>query len=141
MVVGTALSVKGSLDEGKAQAGAHMRTAAQYEEDAKQAVGIKQRQGFEQQREAKLLASRALAVAAAGGGSASDVTVSNIIGDIKGEGAYRMALSLYEGKTEEKRLYAAAAAERQAASDAKRAARNNAMGSLFGGLGRIAGKL
>ena len=38
-----------------------------------------------EQKNAELLASRAVAVAAAGGGSADDPTVNKIIADIEGE--------------------------------------------------------
>lgn len=52
-------------------------------------------------RQAKLMASRAVAVAAAGGYS-DDIT--NLIADIDGEGAYKASVALYEAGSEAERL-------------------------------------
>jgi hypothetical protein len=56
------------------------------------------------QRRTDLLASRALAVAAASGGGASDPTVVNTIAGIAQEGAYRKAVALYRGDEEARKL-------------------------------------
>ena len=76
--------------------------------EAKNVAASKQREGIESYRQAQLLASRAIAVAAAGGGSATDPTVAGIVADIHGEGAYRAMVSLYEGKTAANKLKAEA---------------------------------
>lgn len=79
---------------------------------AKEEFALSQRSAMEEERQARLLASRALAVAAAGGGSVGDPTVANLIADISGEGAYRAGLELYKGRTK------ARATRQQAALDA-----------------------
>lgn len=86
--------------------------AQQLEQNAGQAIASGQHQAFDQRRLAQLVQSRALAVAAAGGGGASDVTVQNMIGKIAGEGAYRSAVSLYEGEDKARSMRLAAATRR-----------------------------
>lgn len=71
--------------------------AQQLEVAGGQAQAAAQRQAHEELRKGRLLQSRALAVAAASGGGASDPTVLDIIGDIAAEGEYRSELALYEG--------------------------------------------
>ena len=56
---------------------------------------------FDIKRQTKLMASRAVAVAAAGGYS-DDIT--NLLADIDGEGAYRESVALYESGSEAERL-------------------------------------
>lgn len=107
--------------------------AAQLESDAKQSVAVAQKQGFEQQRQARLLASRALAVAAAGGGSASDPTVANLIGDIKGEGAYRQAVAVYQGEAQSQKQLAEAANVRLGVQQAEKAYKTKQLATLFSG--------
>lgn len=60
-------------------------------------VAASQRQSAEELRQADLVASRALAVAAASGGGASDPTVVAVLARTRGEGVYRANLALYEG--------------------------------------------
>lgn len=78
--------------------------AKQLDVNAGQSVAAAQRTAAEQRRQATITASRALALAAASGGGASDVTVTNLLGRIAGEGAYRAGVALYEGE-EQARLY------------------------------------
>lgn len=100
-----------------------------------QAQAVGQLQAFEEERQAELLASRAIAVAAAGG-SVSDV--DHIIADIYGEGAYRASIALYEAETraEQLRFQGRQAAkygadQYEAAKDAASGIRLSALGSLF----------
>ena len=87
--------------------------AVQHEYLAGQVTAASQREAMQQEKTARLMASRALAVAAASGAGASDPTVTKIIADITGEGAYRAALAMYEGEEEAKfhRMSAEAARE------------------------------
>jgi hypothetical protein len=73
------------------------------------AVASSRLQAREEERQADLVASRALAVAAASGGGVSDPTVVNIIARTKGEGAYRANVALYEGAERARQLRIAAA--------------------------------
>lgn len=70
----------------------------QLEIAAGQAQAASHRVAQDEGRKSRLIQSRALALAAASGGGASDPTVVDIIADIAGEGEYRSELALYEGK-------------------------------------------
>ena len=59
-----------------------------------------QRQAFEEKRQAQLVESRALALAAASGAGASDPTAVKILSGIEAEGAYRAAVRMYESEEE-----------------------------------------
>lgn len=121
--------------------------AEQLEVLAKQEVAASQREALEEERQAKLRASRALAVAAASGGGASDPTVIDIIANLRGEGAYRAGLRLYEGEerarlnlleARERRFAGASAlaegqAELQAGKKRRRARQIQAVGSILSG--------
>jgi hypothetical protein len=100
--------------------------AKQHEANALQEVASSQRTGAEDQRQARLAASRALAVAAASGGGASDPTVVSIISRIAGEGTYRSMTDLYNGEVAAKNQLQQAQANRYEGSiaqlDAQRAA-------------------
>jgi hypothetical protein len=61
-------------------------------------VAASQRTAAEELRQADLVASRALAVAAASGGGVSDPTVVDILARTRGEGVYRANVALYEGE-------------------------------------------
>lgn len=84
------------------QFGIQARQAAQFQADqlrqnAGTAQAAAQRQAFDVDRQTQFITSRALAVAAASGGGASDPTVVNLIAKDAGEGAYRRSLALYAG--------------------------------------------
>lgn len=91
--------------------------AEQLRQQAGQTIAVAQRAGIEQERQARLVQSRTLAVAAAGGGGVSDPTIVNMLGRIAGEGTYRAATALYGGE-EKARLMRmqAEAADYEAAS-------------------------
>jgi hypothetical protein len=103
--IGAIIAGVGALDSASAEEAAGEANlleakyeAALVERDAGQELAVSQRQAMIEKKNADLFASRALAVAAAGGGGVSDPSVANIIADITGEGAYRQALALYSGK-------------------------------------------
>lgn len=105
MAVGTLMQFRGQMDQAKAADAAGLNAmaasnykAAQLRQNAGQQIAASQQARNEELRKAKLMASRALAVAGAGGGGASDPTVLNLIADIEGEGAYRGALDIYQGQ-------------------------------------------
>ena len=54
----------------------------------------------EELRQGRLNRSRALAVAAASGGGADDVTVQNVIADLDTDARYRAMMAMYEGTEE-----------------------------------------
>lgn len=72
--------------------------AAQMRQNANTAQAASQRTAFDIDRQTQFITSRALAVAAASGGGASDPTVVRIIARDAGEGAYQKQLALYGGQ-------------------------------------------
>lgn len=153
-VAGTLMSVKGGLDAAKAarvagqrQRAAKESEAALYTSRAQQEVAAAQQRGFEEKRKAKLVASRAIALAASGGGGASDPTVMNLLADVEGEGAYRQAVRVYQGEEAARTLRYQAAGARyegelaeEAGSAKARAYKTQAISSLLSGAGSLYGK-
>lgn len=88
--VGAISSLIGGRQEAKA-ATASAKVAA----DQERASGIKAQQ--EELRRGRIIASRAQAVSAAGGGSLTDPTIAENIGDIAAEAKYRSLVELHEG--------------------------------------------
>lgn len=85
--------------------------ASQYLQNAGQAVAAGQRGAAEENRKARLVSSRAIALAAASGAGASDVSVVNLVSRIRGEGAYNAQTQLYQGEDQARRMRMAAAAK------------------------------
>jgi len=105
-MVGTGMQAGGSLfsafnkfayADSAEQAG--KMTALQMRQQASDVQAASQRTAWSVERQGELMASRALAVAAASGGGASDPTVVNLIAKNAGEFAYRKAVALYEGES------------------------------------------
>lgn len=104
----TPLIIGGSLLSYSAQRGAGRRALvrgktqqALNEVAAGQVVAIGQRNALEEKRQADLMVSRALAVAAAGG-AAQDI--DNLIADISSEGVYKANIAMYEAETRAEQL-------------------------------------
>ena len=93
--------------------------AEQLRTQAGQERAASQREAMEERRQARLLASRGLAVAAASGGGADDPSVVNALADIEGEGEYRALTALYEGESEGRGLENQARARRAEGRNAK----------------------
>jgi len=117
-VGGTLLSMKGYSDAARASkiSGQQARVAKQFEaeqlrEQAGQVIAVSQRAALEERRQGRLMASRALAVAAASGAGASDPTVVNLIAGAEGEAALRAGYALYEGEDRARQLRIGAAAK------------------------------
>lgn len=99
--VGTIVSANSAATASKAE-GASARNAAefqqaQYNQRAGQELASSQRQAIEERRKADLAISRARAIAAGSGGSATDPTVMKIYNDLASEGEYNALSALYEG--------------------------------------------
>lgn len=94
--------------------------AEQLEQRAGQVFAASQRDAQVERDKADLVASRALALAAASGGGASDPTVVRIIADIKGKGSLNAATALYRGEEEARRIRMGAKARRFDAETAER---------------------
>ena len=103
--VGTVMQVSAQQKQAKAAKVAGQQAllagqyqAAQQEQAAGQEQAAAQRRALEERRRAPLVASRALDLAGASGGSVSDPSVANLLADLEGEGAYRAAVRMYEGE-------------------------------------------
>lgn len=131
-VFGRLFSAFGSLQSGSDEKAAADFQAAQLRQNAGQALASSQREAITVQQQADLVASRALAVAAASGGGASDPTVVKIMAGIAGEGAYRTAVSLYQGEEKARSLLNQAAAVQYNGELAKAAETKNAIGKFVG---------
>jgi hypothetical protein len=106
-LAGTAFSGYQSIQQGKAAKAQANQLAAQRDLDAaeqlqqaKAAEAESQREAIDVKKKSKLLASRAMAVAAASGAGTDNVTVENLIGDINAEGEYQKLAALYSGDTD-----------------------------------------
>lgn len=105
---GTYEAASGARNNGRRQQVEKQFEQQQLDDLATAAMGNSMRAAAEERRQADLVASRALAVAAASGGAA-DPQIVRLIGNIKGEGAYRSALKLYEGEWNARKLRMAGA--------------------------------
>jgi len=156
--VGTFMSYKGQKAAGKAEEQRQQREEArgreleklgefeaqQLEQNALTTVAASQRTASEERRQSDLIQSRALALAAASGGGASDPTVTRVISELAGIGSYRSAVALYEGEENARQMRLGAVARRQegrlglqAGGSAQKAYNTLATGSLLTGAGRI----
>lgn len=113
------------------------------EQQATLSVAAAQRQMLEERKQARLLESRALAVAAASGAGTGG-TVIDVISDIAAEGAYRSSLALFEGKERARQLRVGAEIRREGgdlqAEYGRQAAKAYEIGSvatLFSGAGSL----
>jgi len=108
---GSFLQAWGNFEQGRMARvqGERRRIAAEFdawnaERQAGIAIAISQRQALEEERQGRLVASRALAVAAASGGGVSDPTIVRIIANARGEASYRAHVALYEGEARAREL-------------------------------------
>lgn len=112
-IAGVAISALGSLKAGKdAKKGADNEA----EQLARRAKARRAEAGLgarEERRQARLDQSRALALAAAGGGSVADPTIVNRMGDLHAEGEFSALARLYEGEEESAGLIDSSLARRR----------------------------
>lgn len=130
-VAGTALSAGGSIIGANSEAKELRREAAQLEAGAGRERASSHRAAMEEKRQARLAASRGLALAAASGGGADDPTVVNLLAGIEGEGEYRALSALYEGDQTALGMEAEAAARRRGAKSTKKAGLVKAAGTIL----------
>jgi hypothetical protein len=135
----------GSRVAAQRQAAALQFQAAQARQNAGQEIAAGQQDAAEQQRQIRLMNSRALALAAASGAGATDPTIVKIISNNAGEGAYRAAVSMYKGEERARAMRMEAAARdydaRMAVEDGERRAGaydRAAVGSIFKGAASLA---
>ena len=103
-MVGQMQQAKDAKVQGQNMNLAEQYRAAQMEQAAGQEIASSQRARMEEERRARIMASRAMAVAGASGGGVADPTVVDLIADIEGEGAYRSGVAIYEGQERARQL-------------------------------------
>lgn len=138
---GAAASYSTAEKAAKARKAAAEFEAQQLEQNAGQVISASQRQAFETTRTGKYTASRALAVAAASGGGASDPTVMNTMSQLASETAYRKSLDLYQGEERARQLRLSAAATRMTGDIGAAASIGQGQAALIQGGSGIASEL
>jgi len=133
LIGGSVLGAAGSVIGGiQAQQQADYQAKVQRRQ-AEEARAASQREAIRRAREARYVLSRQQAIAAASGGSATDPTVLDLMGDVAGEGEYQKAAALYEGNARGSSLEAQAALNRMAGRQAMLGGFVNAGTTLLSG--------
>lgn len=136
--IGNMAAGNAAKQAGQRQAEADQFAAAQYRQQALQTEASSQRDAGEQLRRGRIIASRAQAVAAASGGGVSDPTISHLLADIEGEGAYRAGVALYQGDERARQLRMDADAKVFEASVAEEGGKQRQTAYELAGFGRLA---
>ena len=111
----------GQLRAGKEAEREGERTAIELRRRAGTRRAVGHREAAEEQRNAKLAYSRALAVAAASGGGVDDPTVVKLFADLQAEGDYRVLSRLFVAEEEALGIQYSAEAARREGKARKRA--------------------
>lgn len=138
------VSAVGKSDAGSASAsvGAQQQAAAQYEADqlrvnAGQSIASAQRAAQEQRRQGEIIQSRAIALAAAGGGSTTDPGIVHLLAGNAGETAYRSAVALYEGEDKARTMRESAKAAEYSGANAAQAGQDRKKSMMMGAFGDL----
>lgn len=129
--MGDLFKVGASIYQGREANKAAKEEAKQLERRAGSERASSQRSAAEQKREARLVQSRALALAASSGAGASDPTIVNMMADIEGEGEYRALTELYVGEERARGDEAAAKARRREGKVARNLGYLKAASTIF----------
>jgi len=134
-VVGTAVTVMSVVKAGQAR-----EAMADFDEEQLKSQGLHEKaladkQALEERRKAKLLESKAIARAVAGGAMATDPGVLDITTDIAEEGEYNALMALWEGEERAKGRRTQAAAARMEGKEIKRATKTKAISTAISGAG------
>lgn len=136
--LGTALTAKGDISAGNAAARAADYQARQMEVNAGQENAVASFSAQEEQRKTDLLASKAIAVAAASGGGTLDPTVVKILQGIHGEGALAKQMQIYNGAEAARGLRDQAKATRYEGKLTKGAYKKRALSTILTGVNKLA---
>lgn len=136
MLTNTLLQSQAAIKQGEEADKLAQYKASQLEQKAGQERAVSQRKAAGARKRARFAESRALAVAAASGGGASDPTVINIMSGIAGEGEMAAQTALYEGEERARGSEMAAEASRYEGASAKKAGKMKAFGTILSGLGK-----
>lgn len=130
-VAGSALSAGGTILGSQSEGRELNMQANQLDVAAGTERASSQRAAIDERHQAKLLNSRALAVAGASGGGIDDPTVINTMAGISQEGEYRALTALYNGNEAAAGMEADAAAKRRGAKSVKTAGLIKAGGTIL----------
>ena len=139
-IAGTAAKGVGTILSSRSQAKQLKGEARQLDAQAGLEQASSQREAMEQRRNARFAQSRALALAASGGTSASDGDIEKIISDIAGEGEYRALSALYSGDEQADNMRLQAKARRKEAKNVKTAGLISGIGTILEGGSSFAGR-
>lgn len=152
--VGTAMQVAGNMSaaaaarsQAQSQQNMYNYQAAIAKQNAGQQQAAAQRKALDQTRQANLIASRAIAMAGAGGGGVTDPTVINLVSDIQGEGMLRHNTAIYQGEEAARQSMMQATSDEwsgnsaiQTGSNRAKAYETAAAGAAFTGAGSLYGR-
>lgn len=124
---------KAAAQTGADQKEAKYFEAAQLDRLAGQELATSQRVALDEKRKGEVMASRALALSAASGGSATDPTVITLVSGIAGETAYKQAVAIYEGKARARNLRLSAGAARMEGETAEKTGQQISAGYRYAG--------
>jgi hypothetical protein len=135
LIFGTLLQADAAIQEGAATDKLAKFKARQLEQKAGQERAVSQRKAGSVRRQARFAESRALALAAASGGGASDPTIVNIMAGIAGEGEIGAQSALYEGEERARGAELGAKASLYEGAQAKKAGYLKAGATVLSGIG------
>jgi len=130
-VVGTLLTAQGQNNQGQDQQRLANYQAAQLRQDAGQQVAQGTQLAQDEQRKSALIASRAIAVAAASGGGALDPTVVKILQGIHGEGELAADTRMYNANENARDMTDKASATKYSGKQAAAAGRMKAISTVL----------
>lgn len=134
-VGGSIVSGLGQMQAGKAAKVNADFQARQMQQQAGQERAASQRVAIEKRREATIAQSRAQAVAAASGGSATDKTVLDITSGIAAQGEYNALSALFEGEEAARGYNLGATSATMQGKQAKKSGMIGGMATIAGGVG------
>ena len=133
-IAGTAAEYKGRIEQGKEEKARYQYEQKVNAQQADEAVASSQRDAAQRYKEGQFLLSQQRAAIAGGGGSISDASVIDLMGDTADATAYAGQSEIYKGEQQGRGYDDAAAVAGYNANAAMRAARIGANASLFNGI-------
>lgn len=130
-LAGGAMGAFGALEEGDAAYKASEFQSLQAGMNINTALASGERGAIEEKRQADLVKSRIISVAAASGASASDPGVINLVARQEGYGALKAGMALYRGQEEARQQQMRADAAEYEGRMARRQSRISAISSMF----------
>ena len=131
LAVSTALSVKSSLDKGKAAEQAGNLKAAQYAKAAKASAAVGTRKSAEIRRQGAGMQSDAAAAMAASGGVTDDAGAIQTMADIEQVTDYNALSAIFEGGTKAQEQQFAGSLSKWEGKEAKRASKREAVSTVI----------